>query len=70
MQHQRFLRLPDVIQASGLKRSTIFNRIKQGTFPAQIKLGGPHASGWLATEIDAWIASCVAASRGSTQVSP
>ena len=70
MQPQRFLRLADVLQTTGLKRSTLYTRIKAGTFPQQIKLGGPHASAWLSTEIDAWMQSCIEASRGGTQVSP
>ncbi|MEW6168641.1 MAG: AlpA family transcriptional regulator [Pseudomonadota bacterium] len=48
------LRLPDVKAATGLSRSTIYARIKQGAFPAPVSLGG-HAVGWPASEVAAWI---------------
>ncbi len=42
----------------GLSRSTIYQRIKEGTFPRPINLGN-RAVGWLEHEINAWLASCV-----------
>lgn len=48
------LRLPAVKAATGLSRSTIYERIKQGTFPVPVPLG-VHAVGWLASEVAAWI---------------
>ena len=56
-----FLRLPKVIQKTGLARPTIYLRIKQNSFPRQIKNG--RASLWLEADIDAWIDQQVAASR-------
>ena len=50
----RILRLPDVMQKVGLKKSAIYKLIKAGDFPTQIKLG-KHASGWLESAINAWI---------------
>ncbi|MGE0487476.1 MAG: helix-turn-helix transcriptional regulator [Gammaproteobacteria bacterium] len=47
------LRLPAVIARTGLRRSSIYLRIKQGDF-RPVKLG-PRAIGFLETEIDAWI---------------
>jgi prophage regulatory protein len=60
------LKRRDVQTRTGLSRSTIYLRISQGTFPAPINLGS-RAVGWLASEIDDWIAQRVAASR-ATQV--
>jgi len=40
----------------GLKRSAIYARVKEGTFPAPISLGR-HSVGWLASEVDDWIAA-------------
>ena len=59
---ERILRLPQVMEITGLAKPTIYLHIKQGTFPKQIKLG-PKASGWLASDIQAWIESCVSASN-------
>lgn len=56
------LRLPDVIRVTGLGRSTIYQRIADGSFPKPISLGG-RAVGWIADEIDIWINERIAASR-------
>jgi prophage regulatory protein len=56
------LRLPQVKQRVGLSRSTIYSLAAVGRFPLPIKLGA-RAAGWLATEIDAWLAARIDASR-------
>jgi prophage regulatory protein len=56
------LRLPQVEAMTGLKRSSLYAAIAEGRFPRQIQLG-PRAVGWLASEIDAWIAARIADSR-------
>lgn len=58
----RLLRRRQVEALTGLKRSTIYQRLAEGTFPKQIRLG-PRSVGWLASEIDGWIAARVAESR-------
>ena len=50
----RVLRLPQVREKTGLSRSGIYERIKNGGFPPPINLGG-RTVGWLDVEIDAWI---------------
>ncbi|CAM4388428.1 MAG: hypothetical protein LEGION0403_FIIPPAGN_02624 [Legionella sp.] len=59
----RILRLKQVENRTGLKRSTIYNRISLGTFPKQIPLGGGRAIGWLESEIDDWIQQRIMKSR-------
>jgi prophage regulatory protein len=49
-----FYRLRDVTRICALSRSTIYRRIAEGTFPAQIRLG-PRASAWSAEALQAWI---------------
>lgn len=56
------LRLPQVRQRVGLSRSTIYALAACGRFPVPIKLGS-RAAGWLASEIDAWLAARIHASR-------
>jgi prophage regulatory protein len=56
------LRLARVISRTGLSRSTIYQRIEEGKFPAQINLGA-HSVGWIEAEIDEWISSRIAKSR-------
>jgi len=53
MKKDRIIRLPEVIERVGLSKSTIYQNIQDGTFPKQLKLG--RTSGWLESEIDAWI---------------
>ena len=48
-----FIRLPAVMAATGLSRTTIYEGIKAGTFPAQIQIG-PRAVAWDAGAIAAW----------------
>ena len=50
----KVLRLPSVIDKSGLSRSTIYLRIKKGDFPKSISLGD-RAVGWLEKDIDDWL---------------
>jgi prophage regulatory protein len=49
------MRLPEVIQCTGYKRASIYNFMKDGTFP-QARRIGPRAVGWDSLEIEAWIA--------------
>jgi prophage regulatory protein len=56
--NERILRRKQVEHRTGLSRSTIYLRIKQGTFPRPVGLG-PRAVGWLENEIDAWLAACI-----------
>ena len=50
----RFLRLPEVIQISGYRRSSIYEMIKAGNFPAPVHLG-PRAVARLESEVEAWM---------------
>lgn len=57
------LRRKQVEARTGLTRSPIYARIKAGTFPKPIRLGGGKAVGWLESEIETWIAAQVEQSR-------
>jgi prophage regulatory protein len=48
------LRLPTVMHRTGLSRSTIYQRVREGSFPRQIVLG-PRFVGWSESDISAWI---------------
>lgn len=62
----RILRLPQVIEMTGRCRSSIFQEVRDGTFPAPIRLSrSPRgAVGWLDKEIFVWIEQRVQATRG------
>ena len=51
---RRILRLPQVEEKSGLKRDSIYRLAKLGRFPAPIKLSA-RASGWIESEIEAYL---------------
>jgi len=38
MSTDKMLKLPEVMEITGLKKSTIYANIKEGTFPKQVKL--------------------------------
>lgn len=52
----RLLRLPDVLRITGMGRNTVYTRIKEGTFPKQVKIG-PKSVAWRQSEINQWMAS-------------
>ena len=51
----RLIRLPEVKARVGLGRSTIYRRMREGTFPLPRSLGG-RASAWAEEDVSAWIA--------------
>ena len=50
---QTILRVPAVIARTGLSRTTIYRRVRAGTFPAPRNLGN-GLIGWTDSVIDAW----------------
>ena len=50
----RLIRLKEVMHRTGMKRSTIYARVKAGTFPPNFKIG-ERAAAWNEKDIDAWI---------------
>lgn len=59
---KKFMRLPDVIEATGKSRSTILRGAKDGSFPAPVHIG-PRAIAWVSTEVAAWQQKCIADSK-------
>lgn len=55
----RIIRLDTVLSRTGLSRSTIYRKIREGTFSAQIKIS-TNGAGWRESEINRWIANPVA----------
>ena len=50
----RLLSLPEVVRLTGLSRSTLYRKVKEGDFPLPVKLG-KRAVGWRESEVIAWI---------------
>ncbi|WP_425484254.1 helix-turn-helix transcriptional regulator [Candidatus Methylobacter favarea] len=52
----------EVTARTGLSRSSIYLKVKEGTFPKQLKLGERSRSmAWLESDIDSWMDSIIAA---------
>ena len=54
----RIIRLKTVLARTGLSRSTIYRKIAEGTFPAQLKIS-TNGSGWHESDINRWISDPV-----------
>jgi len=50
------MRRDEVQRETGLSRSTIYQRVKNGTFPAPLKIG-PGSIGWRVADIEAFLSS-------------
>lgn len=66
----RLLRLGEVMGRVGLRRSAIYQRMKEGRFPQSRSLG-PRCTVWVESEIEAWVkrvvsdvATCSRGGRG------
>jgi prophage regulatory protein len=60
MENTTVSRCKQVMQKTGLPRSTLNWKISRGEFPAPISLGA-RAVGWLDSEVEAWIQARIAA---------
>ncbi|EOF5434010.1 AlpA family transcriptional regulator [Salmonella enterica] len=54
MASHRLLRLNQVLDKTGLKRSQVYTYMRSGDFPHSIKIG-PSSVAWLESEIEEWI---------------
>jgi len=62
----RILRLPQVEAKTGLKKTQIGTLEKRGLFPQRVKIS-ERASGWVESEVDAYLERRVALARGQVQ---
>jgi prophage regulatory protein len=61
MMQQRFIRFSELQKMVGLGRTKIYDKIKEGTFPRQIRLG--KAAAWVESEVQEWIREQIHQSR-------
>ncbi|WP_329603249.1 AlpA family phage regulatory protein [Pseudomonas fulva] len=50
------MRIGEVVRVTALSRNTIYKRMREGTFPKQVRLG-PNSVAWLQSDISAWMTS-------------
>ena len=58
---EKFIRLPEVKKMVGLGTTAIYDKMKIGEFPKQVKLG--LLSVWVESEIQNWMKEQIRASR-------
>lgn len=56
---QKLLRLPQVIERTALRRSTIYEMMQAGSFPKPVKLN-LRSNGWIESEISDWVSTRIA----------
>lgn len=56
MTQDQLLRRPAVEAMVGLRRSAIYERVAEGSFPAPLKIGR-RAVAWRRSEVEAWLES-------------
>jgi len=56
---KKFIKLPTVMDLTGYRRTSIYQKVAEGTFPAPVKLG-PRAVAWVSEEIEKWMDARVA----------
>ena len=54
MNGHRLLKLPDVLRLTGLSRSTVYRKLKEGDFPRPVQLG-KRAVAWRESDLIDWI---------------
>ena len=60
---ERLLRLPQVMSATGMGRSTLYAAVQRGQFPAPIALADARISVWAESDVQRWIERQIAAAR-------
>jgi prophage regulatory protein len=58
----QMLRFPAVVEKTGLSKSAVYQRIREGDFPAPVALGG-RAVGFVADEVEEYLANLIERSR-------
>jgi prophage regulatory protein len=61
----RLLRLPQVIDATGLGKTTIYALQVEGDFPMRVKITA-HSVAWVEEEVQAWLTARIERARSET----
>ena len=60
--NERILRIREVLYRTGLSRSVFYLHLKNGTFPAPVKIG-KRSVGWAEGDVQKWIADQISQPR-------
>ncbi len=64
---KRLIRLPEVLNKTGFCKAWIYELIKSGGFPSQVKIGA-RAVAFIESEVDEWIESTIFDSRNNQNI--
>jgi prophage regulatory protein len=64
----RILRLAQVLERTGLGKTTLYELQSQGSFPMRVKITG-HSVGWVERDVQAWLEWRVMLSSGRITLS-
>lgn len=53
---EKIIRLKTVLARTGLSRSTMYRKMKEGTFPKRVPISA-HGAGWYESAVNQWIAN-------------
>jgi predicted DNA-binding transcriptional regulator AlpA len=59
---ERFIRLHEVLDMTGLSRSTLYSLVSEGKFPEPVGIGG-RSKAWLLSETTSWMQERIKRSR-------
>jgi len=60
-QQTKFIKMPDVLERTGMSRSTLYRGVDENTFPQPVKVG--RAAFWIEAEVESWLQDRIAESR-------
>ena len=61
-----FARQPQVVHVVGFGKTTLWELVKSGRFPAPIKIPGTNATAWRVDDVRQWIADASIAANDAT----
>jgi len=53
---ERLIRMSEVVELTGLAKSTIYLMVSKGSFPSPLKIG-ERSVAWRETDLDVWLES-------------
>ncbi len=54
---QQIIREKEIVRITGLSRTSIWRKERDGSFPKRVRLGSGRAVGWLRSSVESWLQS-------------
>jgi prophage regulatory protein len=66
---EKFLSIDQVMELTTLKKSTVYRLAREGSFPQPVRLS-PRRSGWVESQVRAWVHQRISAAAATPTSSP